>query len=74
MYKIGYELEEGLLKQLDEIQIDDTTENGDNLYCETAMEFFEELFKLLQPETEKEVPIYNNRRFLQNDLHKCANR
>ena len=31
----------------------------DNEYCETAFEFFEKFFAILQPETERKVNIYN---------------
>ena len=31
----------------------------DNKYCETAFEFFEKFFAILQPETERKVNIYN---------------
>ena len=33
-----------------------------NDYCEKALEFFEILFATLQPETKREVKIYNNKR------------
>ena len=40
----------------------------DNDYCETAFEFFEEFFQILQPETEKKVNIYNYPSRMSNDL------
>ena len=35
-------------------------DKDDNEYCELAFDFFEQFFSLLQPETEREVNIYNN--------------
>ena len=32
----------------------------DNDYCELAFDFFEQFFSMLQPETEREIAIYNN--------------
>ena len=40
----------------------------DNDYCETAFQFFEQFFSILQPETEKKVNIYNYPTPHSNDL------
>ena len=39
-----------------------------NDYCEKALDFFEKLFNTLQPETEKTVRVYNNKRHYSNNV------
>ena len=42
----------------------------DNEYCELAFDFFENFFAKLQPEEEKTIKIYNNRRIYSKDIAK----
>ena len=56
--------------QFVKIQNEDDCVNDDNEYCELAFDFFENLFSKLQPEEEKTIKIYNNRRIFSKDIAK----
>ena len=76
--KLGGWMFQDLKDKLDEKerQMNDTShyknkvDYDDNEYCKLAFDFFENFFAKLQPEEEKTIKIYNNRRVFSKDIAK----
>ena len=64
------EKEEQINKRNESTTRNNLVDYDDNEYCKLAFDFFENFFAKLQPEEEKVIKIYNNRRVYSKDIAK----